>query len=646
MRCLFVVGLSFLMAGLSGICTGADLAKGGKTEYTIVQGANATDAEKFAARELREFLQKMTGAQFAAMLETDKPLPSKAIYVGWTDFARRNIDPSKLGQEDWIIKTEGDNLILTGGRPRGTLYAVYEYLEQELGCRWLDEFTEIVPSRPELKLATMDIKGRPLLWGRMIYTASTAIFDQELCDLFDVRNKDTKSPSARYGFGGILYGSPNSCHTFYEYSKDWPADYPEYLAMNDKGKRVKSTNGTGPGQICLTNPEVRKLMLEKLRNYIAADREKAVKEGYLPPRIYSVEPNDNPLSCRCPECKAFSEREGSDSGPLVDMVNYLADGIRTEYPDVLIDTFSYMQTLMPPKTVKPRDNVIIRLAQLNAEWSYATDTSQYPDYFRPMKSPLNSPSCETLVKWSKIAKHMSIWDYWIMYDFNGNDRFETPYANISCISADMKLFFNSHAETIFVECEKPEISSFFALKRWLGLKLMQNPEQSSDALVKIFMSGYYGPAAEKMSEYLAYMEKCINAAPETIKLSGLLEQNRPYLDLDFFATSIKLLDEAEAACGTDKQALLHVQRERLPVDTGLLGMWNYLQKNLPAGEKMSFDRDAVIKNYGTVCLSQIETFYANGERQAAGKKKLEEQLGKYKKTYRHLEGSNRNDRSN
>ena len=94
-------------------------------------------------------------------------------------------------------------------------------------------------------------------------------------------------------------------------------------------------------------------------------------------------------------------------------------------------------------------------------------------------------------------------------------------------------------------------------------------------------------------------------------------------------------------CGTNKPALLHVQRERIPVDSGLLGMFDHLQKKLPAGEKMPFDRDAVIKNYETVCLSQIEAFYANGERQAAGKKKLEEQLSKYKKG-RQLENSNRN----
>jgi uncharacterized protein DUF4838/glycosyl hydrolase family 67 len=630
MKNLFIVGLSFLVAGLFGVCTGTELAQDGKTEYVIIQNANASAAEKFAARELRDFLEKVTGAKFAARLENNQSIPPKAIYVGWTDFAGRHVKLSTLGQEDWIIKTVGPNLILTGGRPRGTLYAVYEYLEQKLGCHWLDEFTEVVPFTPELKLPTMNIKGRPLLRSRMIYTASNVIFDPELCDMFDARNKDTKSPSARYGFGGTLYGSPNACHTFYEYSRDWQTTHPEYLAMNAKGERVRSTSGVGPGQICLTHPEARKLMLKKLRKYIIKDREAADKAGRPYPLIYCVDQNDNTLSCQCPKCKALSKREGSDSGPLLDLINFLADGVRSEFPDVLIGTLAYQQTLIPPKTIRARDNVIIRLAQLNVEWSYATDTSQYPDYFRPMNNAINRQSYKTLVNWSKVSKNMNIWDYWILYDFNGANRFQTPYVNLTCIISDMKLFFNKHTETIFVECEKPEDTSFFALKRWLGLKLMQNPLQAAKPLVKTFMSGYYGPAAEKMSEYLAYMEKRINAVGGTKKISRMLERHRPYLNLDFYATSIKLLNEAEAICGTDKAALLHVQRERIPVDCGLLNMWNDLKKKLPAGKTMPFDRNAIIKRYKTICMAQIKAFYAIGKQKNAIKK-LEKQLKKIKK---------------
>ena len=121
---MFVAGLSFVLSSLSGNGAEIELARDGKTAYAIIRNTNATPAEIFAAKELSAFLEKATGAKFAVISETNQPLPQKAIYVGWTDFAGRHADLSKLGAEDWIIKTKDKNLILAGGRPRGTLYAV------------------------------------------------------------------------------------------------------------------------------------------------------------------------------------------------------------------------------------------------------------------------------------------------------------------------------------------------------------------------------------------------------------------------------------------------------------------------------------------------------------------------------------------
>ena len=625
-----VIAMGFLggMFGAPAMAKGdMELTRNGQTQYAIIKSTNSTPAEKWAVEELSAYLQKVTGARFEVMSETNASLPPSAIYVGWTDFARgKGMDGSTLGDEEWIIKSTGKSLVLTGGRPRGTLYAVYEFLEQEVGCHWLDEFTEVVPSKPELKLNKLDIKGQPLFWDRKIYTGIYTMIDKKLIRLYNARNKDTARTSAQHGFG-VRFGSPYQCHTFYLYSKDWPTNHPEYLAMNDTGERVISTSGSGPGQICLTNPEVRKLLLEKLRQFIIKDRAGAAKAGSPPPRIYCVEPNDAHWSCRCPECKAFSEREGSDSGPLVDLVNYLADGVRDEFPDVLIDTFAYGNTLKPPKTVRPRDNVIMRLAQLNAEWAFINKLDEYPDMFRPMTNAINRSCHENLVNWSKIARYLSIWDYWIHY--SPKDKFATPYINISVIKSDLELFLDQKVEVMFVECEASETSPFWALKRWVGLKLMQNPRQPLDPLLKTFMSGYYGPAAEKMNAYLAYMEKRISAVPETEKLSAMQERDRPYLDLDFYITSMKLLDEAEAICGTNKAALLHVQRERIPVDSGLFGMFDHLQKKLPAGQAMPFDRATVLKRYETTRLAQIEAFFAK-EKQEAGKKRLEKAIMKFK----------------
>jgi hypothetical protein len=120
------------------------LARDGRTDYVVAEADQATEPERFAVRELIHFLSRVTGAALPAVPESAQSTGSRRIYVGWTKYARRQgIDPAGLGEEEWIIRTVGRDLVLTGGRPRGTLYAVYEFLERSVGCHWLDRETEI-----------------------------------------------------------------------------------------------------------------------------------------------------------------------------------------------------------------------------------------------------------------------------------------------------------------------------------------------------------------------------------------------------------------------------------------------------------------------------------------------------------------------
>ena len=144
--------LTGLCAGLlTSLCSCNKLmiAREGITQYTIVQSDKATEPEKFAVQELTNFLSRVTGASFPVVAESSLSGKVRGIYVGWTKFAAQNgIDAAKLGDEEWIIQSVGENLVLDGGWPRGTLYAVYEFLEQQVGCHWLDRNTEVIPSKP------------------------------------------------------------------------------------------------------------------------------------------------------------------------------------------------------------------------------------------------------------------------------------------------------------------------------------------------------------------------------------------------------------------------------------------------------------------------------------------------------------------
>ncbi len=259
----------------------------GKTDFVVVGAHNATEAESMAAKELAEYLGKVTGAEFPLVVENKAPRASRKIYVGWTDFAaRRSADGSTLGEEEWIIRTVGRDLVIIGGRSRGTLYGVYEFLERELGCHWLDESTEVVPKIPNLKLGEVNRRGQPAFWTRAIsggyYSIDSGLYtkDQAYRARNKVNGRASGSLPAKFGFE-VCYGSPKRCHTFASYAKDFPPEHPEYLSMNAKGERIGATSGNGPGGICLTHPEVRRLVLARLKKFIARDRSTAARGNYL-----------------------------------------------------------------------------------------------------------------------------------------------------------------------------------------------------------------------------------------------------------------------------------------------------------------------------------------------------------------------------
>ena len=580
------------------------LASQGKTDYVIVQSKGATEAEIFAAKELRSFLGKVTGADFKQIAEDDAIPTGKAIYLGQTKYAKaQGVNFGEYGDEEWCIRADAKgSLIIGGGRPRGTLYGAYEFLEKHAGCHWLDETTEMTPQKNSLEIpSTLNIRDKPAFRIRAMVTYFPAN-RKEAFQLFQARNKSNLFPhddpkhsymDANLGFNR-LYGKPNFCHTFYAYSKDWP-DRPEYFSFNG-AVRLRAENSSGPGQVCLSNPDVRKLFKRKLREFIREDKVEAAELGYPAPRIYDISCNDNENKCVCTECMKMAERYGAYSGLMLDFTNDIADDIRQDYPDIQIQTFAYTFTEKPPTGISAHGNVTVRIALLGPEFYKERDT------VRSLLHGNNQESLKLIKDWAKVAKNLSIWDYWIIY----GEEFASPYANVSSIQPNIKIYLENGMKDIFIENENPEKSSFFGLKRWLGLKMMQNPNQQAEPLIDIFMEGYYGRAASIMKEYLGYLERRMGEVPE--KMASVPTARRKYLDMDFFAHVENLFDKAEELLTDSPESLAHVKQERVPVDAALLHKWGIFQKQSPAILGTAFDKSAVTCRYQKSVFAAIEHY--------------------------------------
>lgn len=530
------------------------LAQHGRAGVTIVCAADAPASEQTAARELADYLGRISGAKFAVVPETKATGPGSRVFVGHTAFSRaQKLLSTNLAPEAWIVRSVGRDLVIAGGAPRGTLYGVYHFLEDSLGVHWWNPFEESVPSRTTLRIGRLNQHGQPAIPYRDIYM----LYGQD-GGRFAARNRLNRDGDARIaaGYGGCLdYGPPYHVHTFYAYfpPKEFFATHPEWYALSS-GQRLREN-----AQLCLTNPDLRKAFLAKLRENIERSWAAARVAGEPPPLVFSISQNDCLNPCQCDNCQTLARSEESECGPLLDLVNYLADGIQAEYPAVFLDTLAYQYTQKVPRHIRPRDNVIVRLC----------DTDSDPT--RPITDPANTAFREHVTRWSEVARHLRIWDYAVTYA----NPVGMPMPTAQTFGPDYQFYRAHHVEGVFTELEFEILADLRDLKVWIMMKQLENPDADYAQLLRTFTDGFYGSAGAYVRQYLAALEqetrlrrtRCDwNSTPTSLT----------YLNLGFIRRAQAQFDQAEKAVRSDATLLRRVRHARLPLDRATLAVHSRL----------------------------------------------------------------------
>ncbi len=445
---------------------------------SIVLPVHPIPAEKTAADELQHYLTQIVGGDFPVLSEGTALKNPLAVYIGDTQFAAKaGFSKSTFGEEEWLVKTQRNALILSGGGTRGTLYATYHFLEDECGVRWWNPFEETVPKLKTLSIPTLDKRGTPTFRSRAIYSgASGAAYER-----FTARSR-LNGPPIGIAEGGLSEYNLPSVHSFFRYlpPEKYFKDHPDWYLVPTGG-----TPTVANAQLCLSNQEMREEFLKVLREKIRADRVKAKADNVPPTKIYDVSQNDNGVGFVCGDNKALVEREGAESAALLDFVNYLADGIKDEFPDVIIDTLAYISGEKAPKTMQARDNVQIVL----------TDTKS--NVLLPITAERNSFMRENVEQWAKHSKNLRIWDYNITYV-----QPQSPTPTMQTFPIDLRFFRQHNVEGMFIEFEEPLTSDMRDMKLWVLSKLLENPHQDYNVLVNEFTDGFYGPAGVYIRQYL------------------------------------------------------------------------------------------------------------------------------------------------
>lgn len=322
---------------------------------------------KFAGEELKKHLE----------LSGNKLAPGKdalEIFIGKPSFAPM----PKTGESHWIYK---NGKLYIWGREHnshpGTLFAVYGFLEEKLGVRWIypGEDGIYVPQRKTVSFKEGESYSRtaPYFWASIrhglwhgynkranLAPRSWQIAPEKLetfkrdQELFRIRHRNGQTMSIRYA------------HAFTQWPDRFEKTHPDYFGVGPYGKPFIPPNRS-TAKLCLSNPAV--------IDQIIADWKAKGARKYL-----NVSPNDGTAGyCLCEKCMALDTRKPGENfyAHLTDRYlnfwNRVAKRAIAINPEVMVTTYVYSYYRFPPRREKIEypDNMLCGLVPALGEDSGA-----------------------------------------------------------------------------------------------------------------------------------------------------------------------------------------------------------------------------------------------------------------------------------
>ena len=526
MNRLAILGFVLFWGASFGAHAAVKLSEDGKALAEIVIGEYPTKSAQFGASDLAWHLKKITGADFK-VVTADKAGSGFKILVGDSAFTRCR-SAALFGQqyvvdvrEDAIelvgrdrqdmTKVKGvyerDGMLRASGIPgmfeeQGSMYAVYEFLEKNIGVVWADAYDTgtLFPTRKSLEVET----GYRLYEPFMSYRGGTVEFSPEpwLWKTSTSEGKELlklcfKDPSAwrerlrlfqaRQRVGGERAGANHSFYWFYERflyedSKNFESKHPEYFAQGYDGE---------PPQLCFLNPGVIAQTVKDVRAYLDHGGYTNCYRGigFAGPQWgrnrYVLEPQDSSGFCKCPRCTPYYEplREKDNSHHSTYWYTFVAAvsrEIKKSHPSARIGTLAYMTHEGLPKGVKLPDNVEVYFC--------ISGNRENP------RGALCQAQCARMREWHKAYPNMrlGLWLY---------DGFPLEFANngnYQCVpgyfahenSKQYRFFKEMNARVGNCNCGMTgEVCQF------MSYAFMREPELDADVLLGKYFSQY--GAAEK-----------------------------------------------------------------------------------------------------------------------------------------------------
>lgn len=530
LRVFFSAVTALLAFGASAI--ERPLVANGASDYAIVLQPTASPSEQTAANELQQRIKDCVGVTLPIVSE---PPTSGApmIVLGMGPIAESlgvAPDPEALGEQGYTLQTSGQHIIIAGTPVIGTLYGVFDFLEEFLGVRWYAPGVTRTPAVKNVSIPHLDRTVTPaFLWRH------TGFPWQEGETPFRPYVRDNSGKGDVEHPWGVQHAFDGQCHSYFTYidpDRDFDA-HPEYFSEIG-GKRHKEET-----QLCLTNPEVLDLVTERMLKRM---------ESMPGVRQHNFSQMDWYNYCQCANCTAMNERYGTTGGTQFWFVNQLAERTAKVFPEKAIGTLAYTYTEEPPVGLEMHPNVAVWLCHMFPSCdSHPIETC-----------PLDAEYKRRAIAWSGLTDHLYIWHYTVDYA-----HYFAPFPNFRALAADLKFYEDIGVEGMYLQSGTWG-GDFNLLRPWYYMKLAWNPYQDADALLQDFLEGYYGDASGPLYKYITMIHDKVER--ENIHMHLYTNPGQGFLPDELLRTADGLFDRAEAAVAENAELLERVKVARMAVD--------------------------------------------------------------------------------
>ncbi len=484
--------------------------KNGESLGEIVGKPSVWSPEGNGVRELYQWMFRLTGGTQVPVLAKPSNKQNTKVFIGTeyaqTDFAA-DIEALK-GSDGSAIRTKGNNIYLFGATGKGTLNAVYAFLEGNTDIIWphpSQTFEAIYSQSPNLDIQWGDYLHRTpaRYWGWMGKTTGPQ-FD------YQVRNRANYlglRSTLDFKYWGLYMeeGGGHNLHSWIPFALF--KTNPEYWAQID-GKR--QAPNAYKNQICLANPQGRKIFMENLR--AAIEKSPQAREA----NCYNLKIEDNWGVCQCEECtRPIRLPDGTILKPddiafrstqffmfLNSVANYLHN---RGLPRMQIGTYVYFYTVPVPK---------VPVTQFLRP--YFCDYVR-KDHKMPIYAPMNALWWRIVNEWTAINDSVVIREYTGLYV---NFR---PLADVAAydikalLDAGVKEFTSESLGEDSSESPTPSVQGMHAaaMEFWVITRLYWDPTADVQQLRKYYIRRSFREAAPHIEKFYGVLREVYYAEKRT-----------------------------------------------------------------------------------------------------------------------------------